>query len=180
MSNVPETKYHFNISKERLAQLQKQFEDFRKTNKVIKDFKLDYKLDINSEVFQKALESAYKQFRFDYINRFINHSLIDSDTTDIVLDASIKEEGLPIVSLSNLNITAQKGCFVYHNKDIQPFEEELYCVDIHKSLVPFVKKNYLTVNAQNDIKDTISTHTIYPDAEDVVEEALNDALSQLG
>ena len=54
---------------------------------------------------------------------------------------------------SNPNIIAQKGCFVINTSDSLPLEEAvakngknplLISVDIHKSLVDYIKKNYIS------------------------------------
>ena len=53
---------------------------------------------------------------------------------------------------SNPNIIAQKGCFVINTSDSLPLEEAiakngnnppLISVDIHKSLVDYIKNNYI-------------------------------------
>lgn len=134
--------------------------------------------DTDVELYKKLVDNLFMNRRLTFLNKFINDNLLDSLIKDIVLDSSIKEEGLPVVTLSNLNITAQKGCFVYHNNELIPFER-LYCVDIHKSLVPYICKNYLTANGRKGFKETISRQTVYPNAETVVDDALNDALSNL-
>lgn len=46
-------------------------------------------------------------------------------------------------TISNLNIVAQHGCFLYHDKGISPLEKGLSCVDIHKSLIPYIVNKYL-------------------------------------
>lgn len=54
---------------------------------------------------------------------------------------------------SNLNIIAQKGCFLlYNHQENLPLEEymdghrysKLGCLDVHKSLVDYVRANYLS------------------------------------
>lgn len=46
-------------------------------------------------------------------------------------------------TISNLNIVAQHGCFLYHDKGISPLEKGLSCVDIHKFLIPYIVNKYL-------------------------------------
>ena len=167
-----------------IDKLRAYFQSLYEEDEIIKD-KIRSRFSISRsneqvELFKKYIEAINKGYRFEIIDNFINNKLLYSDVKDIVLDSSIKEEGLPVVTLSNLNITAQKGCFVYHNDGLKPFEfKGLYCVDIHKSLVPYIRKDYLTANSLKSFKDTISEQTIYPNAGTVVEEALNDALSGL-
>lgn len=72
-------------------------------------------------------------------------------------------------SVSNLNIVAQKGCFVFYmpsgGRDLSPFESPLHCVDIHKSLIPYI--NEYTKLQRNDI---------YPNEYEMVKDSYNKAL----
>lgn len=68
---------------------------------------------------------------------------------------------------SNLNITAQKGCFLLYNREDIPLEEHLdnsmvWCLDIHKSLVYAVQKNYLS---------GITHDTLFPSITQMAQEA---------
>lgn len=71
---------------------------------------------------------------------------------------------------SNLNIIAQEGCFLlYNNQDI-PLEEYwnnsiVGCLDIHKSLVDSVRKNYLS---------GITHDTVFPDVTRLAQQAYTD------
>lgn len=76
---------------------------------------------------------------------------------------------LPNLYWSNPNIIAQKGCFLLNTHEKQPLEERLleekekrilknaalFCFDIHKSLAPYIREEYL--------KPKITKETIYPD-----------------
>ncbi len=78
-----------------------------------------------------------------------------------------------ILSISNLNIVAQKGCFVFHydeNEPLRPLEKGIECVDIHKSLMPYIKKETLK-------RTTIES--IYPKEFDIVRNSLQEALSEV-
>lgn len=69
-----------------------------------------------------------------------------------------------ILYWSNINLIAQKGCFVFYTKDKEPLEQyfgrvnkylsKLKCINIHKSLACYIKKNYL---------QGLSNKDIYPD-----------------
>lgn len=72
------------------------------------------------------------------------------------------------IKIINLNIVAQKGCFIhyiYNNNPFMPLEDyihtnkleniSIYCVNIHKSLVPYIKNK---ITSKNITKDNI-----YPD-----------------
>lgn len=81
------------------------------------------------------------------------------------------------ISFSNLNIILQEGGFVfYFNKDkgkeLQPLEQELYCVDIHKSLIPYIKDNILK-------KNNISKVTLFPEEEKIVKLSLDETLKEV-
>lgn len=66
-----------------------------------------------------------------------------------------------ILYWSNINLIAQKGCFVFYTKDNEPLEQyfggvnkylsKLKCINIHKSLACYIKKKYLQGLSKNDI-----------------------------
>lgn len=47
------------------------------------------------------------------------------------------------ISITNLNIIAQSGCFVYHDHTYSPLEKEVSCVNINKSLHKYIRAKYL-------------------------------------
>ena len=71
-----------------------------------------------------------------------------------------------ILYWSNINIIAQKGCFVFYTKDDEPLEQyfggtntylpKLKCINIHKSLASYIKKKYLQGLSKNDIYPDIN------------------------
>ncbi|WP_289198938.1 FRG domain-containing protein [Bacteroides acidifaciens] len=68
---------------------------------------------------------------------------------------------------SNLNITAQEGCFLLYNREDIPLEEHLdnrmvWCLDIHKSLADYVRANYLS---------GITHDTLFPNITQMAQEA---------
>lgn len=71
----------------------------------------------------------------------------------------------------NLNLAAQQGCFVYHDEGILPLENELCCVDIHKSLVPFIREEIL--------QEFFTEQTMFPNADVLVANALKEASAQV-
>lgn len=73
--------------------------------------------------------------------------------------------------LSNLNIEAQYGCFIFHDHYLQPLERGLSCVDIHKSLIPYIEQEILKPN-------DISTDTVYPTGKSIVSESFRKSLAR--
>lgn len=68
---------------------------------------------------------------------------------------------------SNLNITAQEGCFLLYNQEDIPLEEYLgnsmvWCLDIHKSLADYVRTNYLS---------GITQETLFPNITQMAQQA---------
>ncbi|MCH5263697.1 MAG: FRG domain-containing protein [Lachnospiraceae bacterium] len=68
---------------------------------------------------------------------------------------------------SNLNITAQEGCFLLYNREDIPLEEYLgnsmvWCLDIHKSLADYVRTNYLS---------GITQETLFPNITQMAQQA---------
>lgn len=141
---------------------------------------LGEKDDYQKYVYERNL----RQNEFIIKNRFINN-ILSSDIKDIIIESpkeDDRKEGhiLPRIMISNINITAQQGCFVYHNDGLNPFEN-LYCVDIHKSLIQYIRNKYLFVSQEkaNTLPQMISKTIIYPDLGTIVEESINYALSQV-
>ena len=126
------------------------------------------------------------------ISRFINYQLklqerhlkekfikglLSTSIKDLILESSSDDNSLlPQIMIANLNITAQQGCFIYHNDNLKPFED-LYCVDIHKSLIPYIRNHYIMLNSSK--ANGLSSCWIYPDPSAIVEESINDALSEI-
>lgn len=77
--------------------------------------------------------------------------------------------GIPLV-ITNLNIVAQQGCFVYSDKDLLPIEKGLGCLDIHKSLVPYIVSKYLA---------GYTHETMYPQEENIMQRALFNAMTEI-
>lgn len=74
-----------------------------------------------------------------------------------------------IASWSNPNIIAQEGCFFLNLDGIKPLEEKkeirkMICLDIHKSLAPYIREEYLKPKG-------ITKETIYPDFKSIANEA---------
>ena len=73
--------------------------------------------------------------------------------------------------ISNLNIESQDGCFIFHSHYDDPLEHGLRCIDIHKSLAPFIEQRILSPKG-------INSSTIYPNNKTVVQEALKKSLAR--
>jgi len=80
---------------------------------------------------------------------------------------------------SNLNIIAQKGCFILYNNDRMPMEEyvsqsvclpKIWCIDIHKSLAEYVQEHYL---------QGLSEALLFPDINQLAKDAYKDFLKNL-
>ena len=61
---------------------------------------------------------------------------------------------------SNINLIAQKGCFIFYTKDKEPLElfftlkntlPKVRCINIHKSLVEYIKNKYIVHLSEQDI-----------------------------
>lgn len=101
------------------------------------------------------LRTAYKE-----LNN-IKPILIENKPLKITINNYKTEAKLTI---SNLNIVAQRGCFLYHDKGSSPLEEGLECVDIHKSLIPYIVNKYLK-------KNKIDKNKLFPTEDSLVDEA---------
>lgn len=77
--------------------------------------------------------------------------------------------GIPLI-ITNLNIVAQQGCFVYSDKDLMPIDKGLGCLDIHKSLVPYIVRKYLA---------GYTHETMYPQEESIMQTALFNAMTEI-
>lgn len=102
---------------------------------------------------------SHKMFTHTWRKRFV---LIENRITSF--NVGDKTLYTPLI-ISNLNIVAQQGCFVYSDKDWDPIEKGLKCVDIHKSLMPYIIKNYLQPKG-------LCRETMYPQEEEIADDAL--------
>ena len=87
---------------------------------------------------------------------------------------SIEESGETssfFLTITNLNIESQHGCFLLHTHYDYPLETELSCVDIHKSLIPFIEQKILTPNG-------INKKSIYPSEESIVKDSFFRSLAR--
>ncbi len=50
------------------------------------------------------------------------------------------------IIVSNMNIVSQDGCLLYYDDECNPLEKDLSCVDINKSLIPYIKRAHLWPN----------------------------------
>lgn len=68
------------------------------------------------------------------------------------------------IMVTNLNLVAQNGCFLYYNyENLLPLEKEVEeCVDINKSLIPYITKKYLIPNHK-------TTEELFPEENRMVE-----------
>ncbi|SHG79852.1 FRG domain-containing protein [Fibrobacter sp. UWCM] len=74
-------------------------------------------------------------------------------------------------SFANLNLVAQDGRFLFYSDGINPLEENISCVDIHKSLAPYIKKRLE--------EKGITKESIYPQEETIAKMALQRALENI-
>ena len=87
---------------------------------------------------------------------------------------SIKEDGKTssfFLTITNLNIESQHGCFLLHTHYNYPLEKELSCVDIHKSLIPFIEQKIL-------VPKGINKQSIYPSEESIVKDSFYKSLGR--
>ena len=76
------------------------------------------------------------------------------------------------LTISNLNMVAQHGCFLYHDKGITPLEENLACVDVHKSLIPYIVNKYLKPN-------NICEASLFPTEDNIVNESTFNTMASI-
>lgn len=74
-------------------------------------------------------------------------------------------------SFANLNLVAQDGRFVFYCNGTEPMENNISCVDIHKSIAPYIKKELE--------KKGITKESIYPQEEKIARLALQKALENI-
>ena len=91
----------------------------------------------------------------------------------------LEDEILPIdcineqtnFAISNPNLVAQEGCFLFNPEEYLPFEKGLHCVDIHKSLIPYIKRKYL--------KDVYTDETMFPNMDKLISKAVENSLASV-
>lgn len=75
------------------------------------------------------------------------------------------------IAISNPNLVAQNGCFLFHPDEYMPFENYVSCVDIHKSLIPYIKKHILGSD--------YTRSTMFPDMNQIISTVLLDSLADI-
>lgn len=101
-------------------------------------------LNLKNEIYDDLCSKDYdtrelvlKDYSFSSLQKHTTPLYIPSDA-----EVTIKKQPVRLTA-SNLNMVAQNGCFIYFWKGINPLEEGLSCVDIHKLLIPYIRKKYL-------------------------------------
>lgn len=92
------------------------------------------------------------------------------ENTPVTIDNGTERQIVRLM-LSNLNIEAQHGCFIFHDHYLSPLERGLSCVETHKSLIPYIEQEILKP------KD-ISKDTIYPTGKTIVSESFKKSLAR--
>ena len=112
-----------------------------------------------------------KTYEVREIRQMTSFSRMRKETEPIIFGSQKYNYGKTRLCLANLNLIAQEGRFVFYCNDIKPLEENIYCVDIHKSLAPYIKKK-LDENG-------ITKDSIYPQEETIAKKALQGALENI-
>ncbi|MBO4829710.1 MAG: FRG domain-containing protein [Fibrobacter sp.] len=108
----------------------------------------------------------------DDLREFFSFSTMSAAAKSIVFQSQqINRNQQNRSSFANLNIVAQDGRFLFYSDGINPLEEDLTCVDIHKSLAPYIKKK---LEEKGITKDSI-----YPQEEIIAKMALQRALENI-
>ena len=150
---------------------------------------LDAGVAMYEDIISKYPGTVDKQFDVDIYTRWIKrHPLYDDGLCTIKMmfidnPLKFKEITTPYTHeglyWSNLNIIAQKGCFILYNNDCMPMEEyigqsaclpKIWCIDIHKSLAEYVRKHYL---------QGLSESLLFPDINQLAKDAYKDFLKNL-
>lgn len=121
--------------------------------------------DVKADLLKRDVDmedEIIKGCSFEHLKRY-------SDPIFVPLAETIRTAQL--VSC-NLNMTAQDGCFVYHNRQIEPLEANLSCVDIHKSLLPYINKKCLITNGKEDAM-------LFPAMDNIATSSIDDTLAEL-
>jgi len=106
-----------------------------------------------------------------YDNLKIKSPLIIPDKSLIVTNPKNKYQ--TIISLSNLNIIRQEGGFIFFTNEnpLKPLEEELYCVDIHKSLATYIQELLKSKG--------LTTEYLFPTEKSIAEKSIREVLCDL-
>lgn len=164
--------YYIDFGKggERLSKMNKQLDDALKTGKGF--YEKFTKENPNIQVDKSLLDDLDQLTKWETTLCQFSLTFIDNPlSADRVVTPFVQNT----LYWSNLNIIAQEGCFLlYNNKDV-PLEEYLnnsilYCLDIHKSLVDYVRANYLS---------GISRETLFPDITRMARQAYTDFKERL-
>lgn len=98
----------------------------------------------------------------------------DEDIFLLIDDGTINLDSAPlnyhkhVITATNLNLIAQEGIFVMRAGKNPLENKEVYCVDIHKSLVPNIRKYLKDKNITSDV--------LFPQEETIAKQALEQSL----
>ena len=152
-----------------------EVDDSRKFSHVLKDASKNVEQHINDlqnnynyKTYEINVVQEYA--RFNDLIRFTHPFLLPNEPLKLKLKLRKGSMISGFFSISNLNIVAQKGCFVFYynnSKPIEPFETDIECIDIHKSLIPYIKDKI--------VKNQYSR--LFPQEKEIVKASLQHSLS---
>lgn len=114
------------------------------------------------EKAEGGIQRIFSAQIFSVLSRF-DAFLIDNKPYRCTISNEQYSHSEPI-SFGNLHITAQDGCFIYYDNEDKPLENGIDCVDIHKSLIPYITNKHLIPNGKT--KDNL-----FPDENHLVSNA---------
>lgn len=120
-------------------------------------------------IHAQLIDSCLKVFSHAIFSHTWRERFVLIENRPFIKEVGGKAFGIPLV-ITNMNIVAQQGCFVYSDKDLMPIERGLACLDIHKSLVPYIVKKYLV---------GYNHETMYPQEEHIMQTALFNAMTEI-
>lgn len=142
-------------------------------DKVIQSLENISKTNDDKKVVLPKAKIVYEIFRIEnFLSSekpiFIPNKYQKIKISSPVINGALEEN----FSVSNLNIVAQEGCFVYYfnqNKPTKPLEDGLTCYDIHKSLAAYI---------MHVITNKIESK-IYPNEYEIVQDSCKRALTNI-
>lgn len=127
--------------------------------------------DVKHELLQESITDVCNRlFSYRALSHVVSRpTLIENKNYHVVVGNNTY---IAPVSISNLNIVAQSGCFVYYDPETPiAFERPLRCVEINKKLIPHIKSTYLM--------DTTEVN-LFPLGKPLVLKSMEEALRKIG
>lgn len=141
-------------------------EDF--LNKIEDNYKPSVEAQ-HENIHENLTDVCSRLFNYRALSSYVKPTLIENKKYHVKVENQTFDAP---VSISNLNIIAQSGCFVFYDPETPiALERPLSCVEINKKLIPYIKSKYLR---------KMTKGLLFPQGKPIVQKSMMAALRKIG